>query len=138
MPSKVSVKSITSNVGWSILSKTSTFGLKFVTVPILARIFFPKPRFRAPFGRYRSAALPERIICAVLILLMERKLVRKLLELVRPRGLRSVRIRCRGLKPRCEIAANGTVSAPFCPFLHFLTTQAAKKSSPTQKNLAGH
>lgn len=42
MASQVSVKSITSNVGWSILSKTSTFGLKFVTVPILARILSPE------------------------------------------------------------------------------------------------
>lgn len=38
----VNVKSVTSNVGWSILSKTSTFGLKFVTVPILARLLSPQ------------------------------------------------------------------------------------------------
>ncbi|TCL71116.1 lipopolysaccharide biosynthesis protein [Rhizobium sp. BK251] len=42
MSSTVSVKSVTNNVGWSILSKTSTFGLKFVTVPILARILTPE------------------------------------------------------------------------------------------------
>ncbi len=42
MPPTVNVKSVTSNVGWSILSKTSTFGLKFVTVPILARILTPQ------------------------------------------------------------------------------------------------
>jgi succinoglycan exporter len=42
MPPTVNVKSVTSNVGWSILSKTSTFGLKFVTVPILARILTPE------------------------------------------------------------------------------------------------
>lgn len=42
MPPTVNVKSVTSNVGWSILSKTSTFGLKFVTVPILARLLSPE------------------------------------------------------------------------------------------------
>ncbi len=42
MPPTVNVKSVTSNVGWSVLSKTSTFGLKFVTVPILARILTPE------------------------------------------------------------------------------------------------
>ena len=42
MPPTVNVKFVTSNVGWSILSKTSTFGLKFVTVPILARILTPE------------------------------------------------------------------------------------------------
>jgi succinoglycan exporter len=36
------VKSITTNVGWSVLSKTATFGLKFVTVPILARLLTPE------------------------------------------------------------------------------------------------
>lgn len=36
------VKSITANVGWSVLSKTATFGLKFVTVPILARLLTPE------------------------------------------------------------------------------------------------
>jgi len=36
------VKSITRNVGWSVLSKTATFGLKFVTVPILARLLTPE------------------------------------------------------------------------------------------------
>lgn len=35
------VKTITTNVGWSVLSKTATFGLKFVTVPILARLLSP-------------------------------------------------------------------------------------------------
>ncbi len=42
MPPTLNVKSVTSNVGWSILSKTSTFGLKFVTVPILARLLTPQ------------------------------------------------------------------------------------------------
>lgn len=36
------VKTITANVGWSVLSKTATFGLKFVTVPILARLLTPQ------------------------------------------------------------------------------------------------
>lgn len=35
------VKTVTTNVGWSVLSKTATFGLKFVTVPILARLLSP-------------------------------------------------------------------------------------------------
>ncbi|QRM57347.1 lipopolysaccharide biosynthesis protein [Sinorhizobium sp. BG8] len=42
MPPTVNAKSVTRNVGWSVLSKTSTFGLKFVTVPILARILTPE------------------------------------------------------------------------------------------------
>ncbi|HEV7310791.1 lipopolysaccharide biosynthesis protein [Ensifer sp.] len=42
MPSNVNAKSVTRNVGWSVLSKTGTFGLKFVTVPILARILSPE------------------------------------------------------------------------------------------------
>lgn len=42
MPTVVNAKSVTRNVGWSVLSKTSTFGLKFVTVPILARILSPE------------------------------------------------------------------------------------------------
>lgn len=42
MSPNVSVKSVTNSVGWSVLSKTSTFGLKFVTVPILARILSPE------------------------------------------------------------------------------------------------
>lgn len=42
MPTAVNLKSVTNNVGWSVLSKTSTFGLKFVTVPILARILSPQ------------------------------------------------------------------------------------------------
>ncbi|WP_416796364.1 lipopolysaccharide biosynthesis protein [Ciceribacter azotifigens] len=41
MPPAVNAKSVTRNVGWSVLSKTGTFGLKFVTVPILARILSP-------------------------------------------------------------------------------------------------
>ncbi len=36
------VKAVTTNVGWSVLSKTATFGLKFVTVPILARLLTPE------------------------------------------------------------------------------------------------
>src|SRR6185437_4055665 len=42
MPTAVNLRSVTNNVGWSVLSKTSTFGLKFVTVPILARILSPQ------------------------------------------------------------------------------------------------
>src|SRR5690606_28866856 len=42
MSQSVNAKSVTRNVGWSVLSKTSTFGLKFVTVPILARILTPE------------------------------------------------------------------------------------------------
>ncbi|MDX3927029.1 MAG: lipopolysaccharide biosynthesis protein [Shinella sp.] len=42
MPHPVNAKSVTRNVGWSVLSKTGTFGLKFVTVPILARILSPE------------------------------------------------------------------------------------------------
>jgi succinoglycan exporter len=42
MPPAISFKSVTSNIGWSVLSKTSTFGLKFVTVPILARLLSPE------------------------------------------------------------------------------------------------
>ncbi len=38
----ISLRTVTNNVGWSILSKTSTFGLKFVTVPILARLLSPE------------------------------------------------------------------------------------------------
>lgn len=41
MPPVINIRSVTNNVGWSILSKISTFGLKFVTVPILARILTP-------------------------------------------------------------------------------------------------
>ncbi|CDN94059.1 lipopolysaccharide biosynthesis protein [Agrobacterium tumefaciens] len=42
MPPAPNVKTITTNVGWSVLSKTGTFGLKFVTVPILARLLSPE------------------------------------------------------------------------------------------------
>lgn len=42
MPSAVNAKSVTRNVAWSVLSKAGTFGLKFVTVPILARILSPE------------------------------------------------------------------------------------------------
>ncbi len=42
MPTAVNLKTVTNNVGWSVLSKTSTFGLKFVTVPILVRILSPQ------------------------------------------------------------------------------------------------
>ncbi|WP_411034223.1 lipopolysaccharide biosynthesis protein [Shinella sp. BYT-45] len=42
MSQHVNAKSVTRNVGWSVLSKTSTFGLKFVTVPILARLLTPE------------------------------------------------------------------------------------------------
>jgi succinoglycan exporter len=38
MSPAISLKTVTNNVGWSARSKTSTFGLKFVTVPILARL----------------------------------------------------------------------------------------------------
>jgi succinoglycan exporter len=33
---------VTNNVGWSVVSKTTTFGLKFVTVPLLALITSPE------------------------------------------------------------------------------------------------
>ena len=36
MSPAISLKTVTNNVGWNARSKTSTFGLKFVTVPILA------------------------------------------------------------------------------------------------------
>ena len=42
MTPTVNAKTVTRNVGWSVLSKTGTFGLKFVTVPILARILSPE------------------------------------------------------------------------------------------------
>ncbi|MCR6498287.1 lipopolysaccharide biosynthesis protein [Shinella sp. CPCC 101442] len=42
MSQSMNAKSVTRNVGWSVLSKTSTFGLKFVTVPILARLLTPE------------------------------------------------------------------------------------------------
>ncbi|PSJ61624.1 lipopolysaccharide biosynthesis protein [Pseudaminobacter soli (ex Li et al. 2025)] len=42
MAPAINLKTVTNNVGWSVLSKTSTFGLKFVTVPILARILTPQ------------------------------------------------------------------------------------------------
>ena len=42
MSQQVNATSVTRNVGWSVLSKTSTFGLKFVTVPILARLLTPE------------------------------------------------------------------------------------------------
>lgn len=42
MPLAVNAKSVTRNVAWSVLSKAGTFGLKFVTVPILARILSPE------------------------------------------------------------------------------------------------
>lgn len=41
MPPLINATSVTNNVAWSVLSKTGTFGLKFVTVPILARILSP-------------------------------------------------------------------------------------------------
>ena len=34
MPPEVSLKSVTNKISWSALSKTSTFGLKFVAVPV--------------------------------------------------------------------------------------------------------
>ncbi len=42
MPTTVNLRTVTNSVGWSVISKTSTFGLKFVTVPILARILTPQ------------------------------------------------------------------------------------------------
>lgn len=42
MPTVINAKSVTRNVAWSVLSKTGTFGLKFVTVPILARVLSPE------------------------------------------------------------------------------------------------
>lgn len=52
MSPAISLKTVTNNVGWSARSKTSTFGLKFVTVPIMAR-----------------QALPERVAQTVVTLL---------------------------------------------------------------------
>jgi succinoglycan exporter len=42
MTSRVNINSVTNNVGWSVLSRTGTFGLKFLTVPILARLLSPE------------------------------------------------------------------------------------------------
>lgn len=42
MNSRVNMRSVTNNVGWSMLSRTGTFGLKFLTVPILARLLSPE------------------------------------------------------------------------------------------------
>ena len=42
MSPAISLKTVTNNVGWSARSKTSTFGLKFVTVPILTRQALPE------------------------------------------------------------------------------------------------
>jgi hypothetical protein len=39
MPPVINLKTVTNNVGWSARSKTSTFGLKFVALPILAGSF---------------------------------------------------------------------------------------------------
>jgi succinoglycan exporter len=36
------LKTVTNNVGWSAPSKTTIFGLKFVTVPLLAPIVYRK------------------------------------------------------------------------------------------------
>ncbi len=40
--SSVSFKAVGKNVGWNLLGNISTFGLKFITVPILARILTPE------------------------------------------------------------------------------------------------
>ena len=63
MPPAISLKTVTNNVGWGVLSKTITFGLKFVTVPIHfaldpLRFLFPSKR-----GNRRAAAarLGQRI-----------------------------------------------------------------------------
>lgn len=42
MSPAISLKTVTNNVGWSARSKTSTFGLKFVTAPIPARLASPE------------------------------------------------------------------------------------------------
>ncbi|GGD24073.1 lipopolysaccharide biosynthesis protein [Aureimonas glaciei] len=42
MTSRVNINSVTNNVGWSVLSRIGTFGLKFLTVPILARLLSPE------------------------------------------------------------------------------------------------
>ncbi|MBS3648595.1 lipopolysaccharide biosynthesis protein [Pseudaminobacter sp. 19-2017] len=42
MSPAINLKTVTNNVGWSVLAKTTTFGLKFVTVPLLARILSPE------------------------------------------------------------------------------------------------
>jgi succinoglycan exporter len=41
MSRAINLKTVTNNVGWSVLFKTTTFGLKFVTVPLLSRITSP-------------------------------------------------------------------------------------------------
>jgi len=41
MSPAINLKTVSNNVGWSVLAKTTTFGLKFVTVPLLARILSP-------------------------------------------------------------------------------------------------
>ncbi|MEF2070637.1 lipopolysaccharide biosynthesis protein [Consotaella aegiceratis] len=42
MPPHVSIRTVTNNVGWSMLSRTGTFALKFFIVPILARLLSPE------------------------------------------------------------------------------------------------
>lgn len=121
MPPAISLKTVTNNVGWSVLSKTTTFGLKFVTVPILARILSPEEFgavavaqtvviFLAMIGSAglaaslvlkhgdagaysaanRFSSIPNQVVLAalmgvyaVLVLLTERELLRKLLQLLR-------------------------------------------------------
>ena len=66
MPPAINLKTVTNNVGWSLLSKTTTFGLKFVTVPILARILRQMPVLAASIrhnaaDRFSSADLIGRI-----------------------------------------------------------------------------
>ena len=60
MSPSVNAKSVTRNVGWSVLSKTSTFGLKFVTVPILARLLTP-----AEFGAVAVALAVVQFLAMV-------------------------------------------------------------------------
>jgi hypothetical protein len=55
MPPAISLKTVTDNVGLSVLSNTSTFGLKFVTVPISGQAALPK---RALRNRQDSPAWP--------------------------------------------------------------------------------
>lgn len=48
------LKTVTNNVGWSVLSKTTTFGLKFVPVPILARV--------PPSRKFGAVALAQIVV----------------------------------------------------------------------------
>jgi succinoglycan exporter len=50
MPRAICLKTVTNDVGWSVVSKTTTFGLKFVTVPLLALVTSDGMGAAAPAG----------------------------------------------------------------------------------------